>query len=135
MSINTKKPKPKSYPKSIQSLSDAIQAKRMDLKLSKAQLAKTLRVSPQTLNSWGKGNKTPIPKTMKRIIKFLDYVPPLGIEKNTLAYELYKYRCIHGLTQHEIALILKMDIYAVTRIENNEKVSPRYIERVQNFIR
>jgi hypothetical protein len=71
---------------------------------------------------------------MKKIIEFLGYVPPLTLYDLTLGGQLYTYRCIYGLKQKDIALQLKMDDSAVTKIENNIKVESKYIRKIEVFL-
>lgn len=132
--FHTSKPIHKDYPSSLTTLAEHLKAKRMDLRLSKSSFAKLLRINPMTISLWENSDRKPAPRMMKKIIAFLGYIPPLGIKENTLAYELYKYRCINGVTQKDIALQLKIDRSAVTKIENNTHIEIQYIRKIETFL-
>ena len=134
INLHASKPIHKNYPSSLITLADHIKAKRLDLKLSKIDLAKLLKINPLTIGTWENSNKKPVPRMMKKIIDFLEYTPPLGVDKKTFGGQLYIYRCKNGLTQKDIATELKMDRWAVTKIENNETVEKKYKLKIERFL-
>ncbi len=132
ITISALKPKPNNYPTSLNTLADHLLAKRLDLRLSKTNMAKILNV--MSISGWEFGYKKPVPKMMKKIIKFLGYIPPLDIDKNTLGGRLFTYRMVNGLTQSEVALYLKVDHWAICKIENNQEVDERYKTKVKSLL-
>ena len=132
--FHTSKPIHKDYPSSLKTLADHIKAKRMDLQLSKIDLAKLLQVNSYTIATWENSEKKPVPRMMKKIIEFLGYLPPLEVDSKTLGGQLYTYRCIFGFKQKDIALQLKIDRSAVTKIENNNEVEIQYQRKIEALL-
>ena len=130
--IHTERYKAKGYPKEITNLGEAIKGKRLDMKLTKVELAKLLKVSPLTIGTWENSNKIPVPRLLQRIISWLGYIPPLGVDKNTLGGQLYTYRCKHGLTQKDVASALGIDKWIITKIENNIEIEVKYLEKIKS---
>jgi DNA-binding XRE family transcriptional regulator len=97
-------------------------------------LAKTLKISALTIGTWANSEKKPVPRMMKKVIKFLGYIPPLGVDKTSLGGQLYIYRYTSGFTQKDIAHQLKIDRSAVTQIENNNKVEKQYKRKIQTLL-
>lgn len=118
----------------MQSLAEHIKAKRIEQRLTKVELAKILDSRPITLWTWERKGKQPAPRLMKNIIKWLGYVPPLGVDEKTLSGKLYLYRMINGLTQQQVASTLKIDRWFITKIENKQEIDHIYIQKVQDFI-
>lgn len=71
---------------------------------------------------------------MKKIIDWLGYVPPLGVDKDTLGGQLYIHRCKHGLRQKDISDELQIDRWAVTKIENNIEVDDYYTNKISEYL-
>ncbi|MBV7270076.1 helix-turn-helix domain-containing protein [Winogradskyella luteola] len=115
-------------------MADAIKAKRLDLKLTKVELAKILEVSPLTISTWENINKQPVPRMMKKIIVWLGYVPHLDVDMSTLGGQLYIYRCKHGLTQKDIAIELQIDRWAVTKVEKGIEIETNHINKLRRLI-
>lgn len=97
-------------------------------------MAKILNVNVMSVSGWEFGYKKPVPKMMKKIIEFLGYIPPLGIDEKTLGGKLFTYRMVNGLTQSEVALTLKIDHWAICKIENNQKIDERYRTKIKSFL-
>lgn len=132
--ITAKRPLPEGYPTSLNTLADHIKAKRLKYRLTKTQLGVILGVKAQTIWTWEEEGKTPWPKLMKRIVAWLGYVPMIGIDENTLGGQLYKYRMIHGLIQNEVALMLKIDCWAIPKIERGDWIKPMYREKIEELL-
>jgi len=71
---------------------------------------------------------------MKKIIEWLGYVPPLGVNHKTIGGRLFIYRCTHGLGQKDIAQMLRITNVNVVRIERNELIEPFYCQKVEDLI-
>ncbi|GGG25452.1 hypothetical protein GCM10011344_27640 [Dokdonia pacifica] len=132
--LHTTIPHPAGYPTSLDTIYDHIKARRIDRGLSKVELAKILDVNPLTIGTWENHHKHLIPRMRKKIINWLGYVPPLGVDENTLWGRLYIYRSIHGLTQKNISDTLKIDSSSITKIEKNEDVNPSYYKKIKELI-
>ncbi|MFY0630028.1 MAG: helix-turn-helix domain-containing protein [Flavobacteriaceae bacterium] len=132
--IHTTRRQAEDYPKSLNTLADHIKAKRLDQRLSQKQLAKILDVKVQTFWTWETMGANPLPIMMKRIVIWLGYVPMIGRDKNMLSGQLYTFRMNHGYTQKHIAEILRIDRWAVTKIENDKTVDQKYIDRIRELI-
>jgi len=132
--IHTQLPKPKDYPYYVKNIGDAIKKKRLDLKLTKVELAKILNISPATIKTWENQSKRPVPRMMKCIINWLEHIPPLGVNDDNLSGQLYIYRMMHGKTQTEIARELSIDNNVIAKIERRGKVNSIYIEKIDKLI-
>nr|WP_321237245.1 helix-turn-helix transcriptional regulator [uncultured Psychroserpens sp.] len=133
VNIYTSLPKPKGYPKELNTLSEHIKATRLDRKLSKVDVSKILDVSPLTIGNWENSNKKPVPRMMKKIIEWLGYVPSLGIDKNTLGGQLFIYRMKNGLTQLDVSTALKIDRHIVTKCEQGYEVKNIYVQKIREL--
>jgi len=127
--IRTQLPKPKDYPFEVTNLGDAIKKKRMDLKLSKVELGQVLNVTPESIGFYERNEKKPLLHILKRILDWLGYIPPLGADRNTIGGQLYIYRIQKGLTQKEVARRLRIDNTVIWKIENNQYINPKCLEK------
>ncbi len=71
---------------------------------------------------------------MKKIIDWLGYVPPLGVDNTTLGGKLYEYRMKFRLTQKDISLDLKMDNFRIVNIENGKALKTKNIEKIRTLL-
>jgi len=106
----------------------------MDERLSKVKLAEILDVHSVSIRKWEDDNIQPVPRMLKRIINWLGYIPPLKVDKNTLGGQLYIFRVLHGYQQEEVAKMLRMDNWALCKIENNEYVEDVYIDKIRSLL-
>lgn len=132
--LSTKTPKPPDYPYTVTTLAEAIKKKRIDMRLPKTEIARILGVRPDTIWNWEDRGKLPNAKPLKRIIEWLGYVPPLGVDPSTLGGQLFIYRAKKGYTQLDIAKALRITSWIVCNIENGKKVEPVYLRRVKEFL-
>ncbi len=134
VNIHTNLPKPKGYPYEVKTLGDAIKQKRLDERFSKVELANILDISPITLWTWEEKDIKPVPRMLNCLIAWLGFIPPLGVDENTLGGQLYIYRAVNGYIQEDISTLLKMDRWAVTKIENNEFVDDMHEKKIKRLI-
>ncbi|MBL4663931.1 MAG: hypothetical protein JKY22_10370 [Flavobacteriaceae bacterium] len=127
-------PKPKDYPTTITNLGEAIKRKRIDLRLPKTELARAFGVNPNTIWQREDRGKKPNTSLMKKIIEWLGYVPPLGIDESTLGGQLVIYRAKHGYTQEDVSGMLRINNREVSKIESGEDVEPVYLEKVRELL-
>ena len=132
--ITTQLPKPKNYPATLNTIYDHIKARRLDRGLSKVSLAKILDISPLTIGTWENHQVHLLPRMLQKVIQWLGYIPPLGVNENSLGGQLYIYRAVNGLIQNDIASKLKIDRYAICKVERNEEVEERYTIAIQNLL-
>jgi transcriptional regulator with XRE-family HTH domain len=90
------------YPDICRTWGEWIKTRRIDLKLSKAELSLKLNVSDITIYLWEKNKVQPSLAQIPKIISFLGRDP---FEKNAedLAEKIKEYRRIHGLSQKKLA--------------------------------
>lgn len=105
------KPERKPYPKELKTYGDHIRKKRLDLNLSQPQVAKIICVTTDTITNWELNRVTPTISQIPKIISFLGYSPIL--HQNSVV----NYRIQNGLTQKELARILKIDQTTLIKIE------------------
>ena len=99
--------KPARYPKQINSLSDHIRARRLDLKLLQRQVAEQIGVHEMTITGW-EGNATiPEVRYIPAIIQFLGYNPLPAA--TSLPERLAGARKALGLSQRKMAGKLGVD--------------------------
>jgi len=116
-------------------ISDHIRKRRLQLGWGAIQLAHTLHVSTETIYNWEKGRTYPEIRFMPRIVEFLGYTPPL-FNRETIGKKIVAYRQVRGVTQKELAHILKVDPATLGRWERNESL-PRgkFKLRLEPFFR
>ena len=112
------KPDGKPYPKELKTYGGHLRKKRLDLNLSQPQVAKIVNVTTDSITNWELNRNEPNLEQIPKIISFLEYTPP--INENPIK----KYRIGRGLSQKEMAEILKIDPTTLSRIERgSERIS------------
>jgi len=109
------KPERKPYPKELKTYGDHLRKKRLDLNISHTQVAMLLNVTPNSITNWELNRNTPDLHQIPKIISFLEYTPT--INENPIK----KYRFEKGLSQKELARILKIDPTTLSRIERGSE--------------
>ena len=105
--INSPRPKCGDYPKRLNSLGDHLRARRIDLGLFQAQVAKQIAVHELTITNWEGNESEPAVRYIPAIIGFLGYNPFSAGE--SLADRLALHRRAQGLSQREMATRLGVD--------------------------
>ena len=128
--LKAQKPNRKPYPKELNTYDEHLRKKRLDLNLSQPQVAKIINVTTDSITNWELNRNNPELKYIPQIISFLEYTPT--IEKN----EIKRYRIEKGITQKELAIILKIDPTTLSRIEKGigkitKKVKIKINERIK----
>ena len=101
--------------------------KRLDLNLSQPQVAKIINVTTDSITNWELNRGKPILTLIPKIISFLGYTPV------TNENPIKKYRVQKGISQKDLAEILKIDPTTLSRIERGKgKISKRIKSRL-NF--
>lgn len=121
--LKAKKPNKKPYPKELKTYGDHLRQKRLDLNLSQPQVANIINVTPDTITNWELNKNVPNTSYIPRIISFIGYSPIF--HQNPVV----NYRVQNGLTQKELAKILKIDPSTLLKIEKGR--SKRMSEEVK----
>jgi DNA-binding XRE family transcriptional regulator len=93
--LRASKPLPEAYPKRLDSISDHIRKKRLEIKLMQFQVAEIIGVTESCINNWEKHRSTPAFWHMPNIIEFLGYVPDVitkSISGMSLGEKIVAYR-------------------------------------------
>ena len=131
--ITLKALKPKPYPEDPKSIGEHVRKRRLEARLTQAELARLLKVSPFTVVGWEKGRITPPTVTMGRVIQWLGYDPmPRG---ESLAERLLAKRRAMGWTQEEAAKALGVHRSVYADWEQGGRVHFRaYRRRLARFL-
>lgn len=127
------KPKPSTYPKSLDTICDHLRQKRLDLGLRHRDIAELMGVNVNTTESWENHHHFPEEKHVAKIIEFLGYNPiPKG---ETIGEQLYHFRLTNGYSRVEIGKIIGADDMSIVRWEKNEYLpSKRYLKLLKELI-
>jgi len=96
------------YPDRFRTWGDWIKTRRLDLKLTKAQLSLNLNVSDVTIYLWERNKVRPSLAQIPKIIEFLGQ-DPFEKKFQNIGDRIREYRRVHGLTQSELAAKLGVD--------------------------
>ena len=124
--LTSKRPNKKPYPKELITYGDHLRTKRLNLNLTQPQVAKLINVTTESITNWELNRNTPELNQIPKIISFLGYKPEVNINP------IKKYRIENGLTQKEMAGILKVDPTTLSRIERGlgNRISNRINEKL-----
>ena len=100
--LSAKKPVSDAYPKNPKTIGDHLKKRRMDLKVTKDESARHLRVSTCSLNNWERDRFAPDVQHFPKIIAFLGYVP-WDTSCKTISERVIKQRKQLGLNQRQLA--------------------------------
>lgn len=114
MQLRAQKPNRKTYPKELKTYRDHLRKKRLDLNLFQHQVAKLINVTTDSITNWELNRSEPSLNQIPKIISFLEYTP--DINENPIK----KYRIEKGISQKELAKILKIDPTTLSRIERDK---------------
>ena len=120
-------PNRKPYPKELVTYGDHLKKRRLDLDLSQPEVAKMLKVQTDTITNWELNRNHPQINFLPRIISFLGYIPKFSTDNSIKRYRIEK-----GITQREMAKILKIDPATLARIERGRNVSNMIKERLKS---
>ena len=104
------------YQTSLNTQGDHLRKVRLDRGLSQPQVAKMLKVTPETVTGWELNRHQPPARLAKRIIQFLGYVPSIG-EQKSIGENLRQARQILGHTQEQAAKRMRCDESNIRQIE------------------
>jgi len=107
------------YPDICRTWGDWIKCRRLDLKLSKAQLSLKVNVSDITIYLWEKNKVQPSLVQIPKIIDFLGRNPFESVAEN-LADKIKAYRRLRGFSQKKLAGLLGIDQTTLAGWERGE---------------
>jgi transcriptional regulator with XRE-family HTH domain len=134
LTLKCKRPIDSAYPKRLETLGDHLRAVRLDRGLSQPDVAKILKVNPDTVTGWELNRHHPPARLAKKIINFIGYMP-FTQEGVSLGRKLYYARLISGKTQRQVAAKIGCDESNLRRIELDSR-NPRKTTslKIQRFI-
>lgn len=116
------------YPIELITYGDHLRKKRLDLKLSQPQVAKIINVMTDTITNWELNRTEPPITYVPKIISFLGY-SPISHQNPIINYRIQK-----GLTQKELARILKIDPGTLARIERGRGNITRKVKMKLDYL-
>jgi transcriptional regulator with XRE-family HTH domain len=120
------------YPKELRSIGDHIRSRRLDLGLIQTEVAKRLGVTAFTVTNWERNHTIPATRLVPRLVEFLGYVPFESGE--TLPQRIRAYRFFHGLSQTQLAELIKVDPSTVWRWEAGNNPAPTLVPRLEKLL-
>ena len=85
-----------------QVIGEHIKNRRLQLKLTQADVAKVFDICEDSMTGWENGRSKPQIQFYPKIISFLGY-NPFSVDTSTLGGRIKYYRIIHGLSQEDFA--------------------------------
>lgn len=134
LTLKCKRPVNPAYPTSLDTLGDHLRKIRLDRGLSQPQVAKVLKVTPDTVTGWELNRHQPPARLAKRIIKFLGYIP-FAEDGVSLGKKLHFARQLSGKTQEQVAIRIGCDESNLRQIElDKRKPGKRTLLKIERFI-
>jgi transcriptional regulator with XRE-family HTH domain len=120
LTLKAKKPVHREkYPDTCRTWGDWIKTRRLDLRLTKAQLSLKLNVSDITVYLWEKNRVKPSLAQIPRIIEFLGN-DPFKKKVESLGDKVREFRRVRGLSQKKLAERLGVDPMTLARWEKGK---------------
>ena len=112
---------------------DNIRARRLERGLFQKEVAKLVNVCTDTVTNWEKNRSNPDLRTVPKVLDFLGYDPrPSDL---SVAGELTRARQARGLSQRELARILRVDPSTLSKWELGiREPEGLYLQRVRLFL-
>jgi transcriptional regulator with XRE-family HTH domain len=112
---------------------DWIKVRRVELKLSKCQLAVKINVSDSTIYLWEKNRVQPSLAQIPRIIEFLGR-DPFEKKAEDLGDNIREYRRVHGLSQKILAEQFGVDETTIAGWESGKhRPTKKLIDRIKKI--
>jgi transcriptional regulator with XRE-family HTH domain len=116
-----------------QTLADHLKRKRLKLGLSQKELGKLLGADRTTIRNWERWRTSPALNYIPKIIEFLGYLPP-QLKAETLTEKIKLFRKLFGLSQKDLAKILRVDPSTIWRWEKGKgQPSQKLLNLIDNF--
>ena len=118
----------------MHTLGDHLRKARLDRGLSQPEVARLLKVTPDTVTGWELNRYEPTIKCAGAIIAFLGYFP-FTLDDCSLGKQLYYARLITGKTQQEVAQEIGCDESNLRRIElDQRRPQTKTYKKIQTYI-
>jgi transcriptional regulator with XRE-family HTH domain len=114
-----KRPKPREYPKQLNTLGDHIRARRLDLGMLQAEVADRIGITEIMLCHWEKQRYRPSTRFLPKIINFLGYAP--YETPTSFAKWLRQVRTCLGLSQECLAAKAGVDESSIAQWERGDR--------------
>jgi transcriptional regulator with XRE-family HTH domain len=143
LTLKAKKPAHREkYPDILRTLGDHIKNRRLDLKLTKAQLSLNFHVDDTTIYLWERNKVRPSLAQIPKIIEFLGQDPFKPKNENlvkpkneNLADKLKAYRRVHGLSQKKLAQQLGVDQTTLSGWERGEhQPTKKLVDKIKSAL-
>ncbi len=120
------------YPKTIVTLGDHLRKKRLDLKLEQKDVAKLLKITPDSIYLWENNRVEPKVDSYPTIVNFLGYCPfePL----TDFGQKLKRHRIYSGLSLGQFAKILVIDPGTLRNLEAGGRTTKKVRAKVETFL-
>lgn len=125
-----KKPLPVSCSSNPTTLGGYIRQERIKRGLLQKDLAILFSVHVMTITNWENETKKIMTRYFPSIVEFLGFVPDVLSDFTPLKSEVFVYRCRHGITQEEMALILGIDKGTLHAIEWRTRKTSIQLQRI-----
>jgi len=127
-------PQPKRNTEHLLDLSNHIRQRRMELQMSRDDLAQLLDVTKDTVVYWETKQIAPNIMQLPKILAFLGY-NPFEDETGTLGGKIKEYRYRNGLSQRKLASLLAVSVSAIKSWEENAfKPTSEHQERLKELL-
>ncbi|RZK39662.1 MAG: helix-turn-helix domain-containing protein [Pedobacter sp.] len=129
------KPLTGKYPQNPKTIGEHIRKKRIDSRLSQAQLAKVIGVSPDCITNWENNKSTPQILYYPRIRLFLGF-DTTDFDETTFSGRLQSYRSRNGMSCKEMAKLLGVDKSTILAWEKGtNKPAGKIVEKIEELFR
>jgi DNA-binding XRE family transcriptional regulator len=122
------------YPEQLDTIGDHIRKKRLDMKLTRRQVAKQIGVNRHTITGWEKYCRVPLMRHMPKIIDFLGYIPSTITKDMSLGGKIIAYRKIAGITRIQLARQLGVDTRILHEWESNERLPKKQFQEALDLL-
>jgi transcriptional regulator with XRE-family HTH domain len=134
LTLRCKRPINLAYPISLNTLGDHLRKVRLDRGMSQPQVAKLLKVTPDTVTGWELNRHQPPVRLAKGIIQFLGYIP-FQEEALSIGRKLYFARLLTGKTQEQVSAKIGCDESNLRYIElGKRRPQKQTMAKIQSFI-
>jgi len=136
LSLSTKKPKNRKFPKEILTVGDELRKMRMDKNLTQHQVAKQLNVNKNFIYELELNKRKATIYALHKIYTFLGSIPKtLKIDKTTLQGKLFEHRIINGYTYKILAEKIGLDKSTLARIEKGKTCKAETYLIVEKYLK
>jgi transcriptional regulator with XRE-family HTH domain len=133
--LKVKRPINPAYPRQVVTLGDHLRAARLDRCLLQTQVAKILKVAPDTVTGWELNRHEPPARMANKIIQFLGYVPSSG-GQGSLIERFRQARQILGHSQEQAASSMRCDESNISRFERGtQNPMEKTRQKIERYIR